>query len=279
MILRWNIGDAENAEIKPAGLDLLSRAVDASLTAFPVAKRRVVCVSRSSPKTIKAVNSAVAGHAEVIIDNDLPPAWNAADVSPLGRNAMYKFVPPRVDIKEHELSMDNDVVLWREPPAVLAWRNSSDLLVSGWRMPTGTRRKFPSGSGVELPFGHEAPSYGNVDVDIKAIDSQLALNTGIVGWPPGLSPLSLFVPNVSLRAFCAEQGVFVLSVLRQKIPYQILPYVEVPTINKHTWCAPRGDSLATLEQFFGAHFSSTNFGENPNWCKYYEAYVCRGLLW
>lgn len=87
-----------------------------------------------------------------------------------GRGPWWKFVPPRFSPDDHELTLDSDLVLWKEPPAIEAWRRDPDAGMLGH-----------ANVGPRVPGQHW--QFRGLFEDL--IPKDLDLNSGLYGYGPG----------------------------------------------------------------------------------------------
>ena len=83
-----------------------------------------------------------------------------------GYNPFWKLVPPRLDIKRHEIFIDNDLIIYNKIKEFDLFLNSNDLFL----ITQGCRKKK---AGI---------TYGIFENKVK---SEVCMNTGVLGFPPG----------------------------------------------------------------------------------------------
>jgi hypothetical protein len=120
--VRWTIGD-----VSPAGFEALRLSVQGAVRLFGATARYCVCVNNMSV--------AAAQRRAGPMPRDV--AWRSADPSVpdllqpflstgMAEGVAWKLSPLRLFRHCHELSLDNDVVLWDVPRALYDWLNGPD---------------------------------------------------------------------------------------------------------------------------------------------------------
>lgn len=191
--VRWTIGD-----VSDAGYETLRVSIHACWRLFGSSARFAVCVN-SIP-----LGEAVRKTGELPCDviwldaNDRVPAWLNAHTGPeMAEGVAWKFAPVRVFPDRHELSLDNDIVLWQIPPAMRAWLDAKHSCLMS--------------ADVQPALGQFAEMCGH-----------RALNSGIRGFYPGfdveraLADL-LQQSGVTLHSELDEQGLQAAVLLRSRL--------------------------------------------------------------
>jgi hypothetical protein len=247
LTVRWIVGEWAKKPTHPQMADLFDVSVRCARAAFPDA-RFVITHNHLGPVMHAAVYAA---NVDAIIDvSEYPPFVDGMPRDE--RNGWWHFVPFRVAPDDHELVIDNDVVIWREPPSIREWRTTTDgLIVQGG----------PNGH----PLGNRWIGYGRYTELVRAIDPELNICSGIIGLPPGLTRPSVWPDPARLRPwiFCTEQGWMAYWWLTHPGRRMLLPWDEVAIMNTAR-CTP--DELVMSR--CGAHFTEHNIGRKTTWGRY-----------
>jgi hypothetical protein len=116
--LRWTLGD-----VAPPGYEALRLSIWGAWKLFGPAARYAVCVNTIDVETAKArVGPAPDGLIWHDSRNDVPHWLLRGHVDPkFAEGVAWKFAPVRLFPDCYELSLDNDVILWEIPTAILDW--------------------------------------------------------------------------------------------------------------------------------------------------------------
>jgi hypothetical protein len=233
--IRWTMGDVSHR-----GFEALRLSIWGAWRIFGPDAAYAVCVNnvplheariRTGP-----VPSGVAWHD---VTGAVPGFLRTVLGNGMAQGAGWKLAPLRCFQNRHELSLDNDCILWELPPSVRAWLS------------------LPADPATCLLAQDVQPCYGQ----FAAQCPPQALNAGIRGLPPGLDLCPLLRAALDRRqrdvlsplAFTSEldeQGLqaAALSLLG---PVQVVPLEEV------TVCSPFHPHLPDLGRC-GAHFVGLN---------------------
>lgn len=155
--IRWTIGD-----VRPRGFAALRASIHGARRLFGDRTRYRVYVNTIAVSEARARTGEVPGEVEWY-EAPAPPVWLARALDrKMAEGVAWKLLPVRAFPDGHELSLDNDVVLWDVPSAIGDW-------LAG-------RAQFVLAADVRACFGRFAPMCGD-----------RPLNSGIRGLPPGFS--------------------------------------------------------------------------------------------
>ncbi len=235
--VRWTMGDVD-----ARGFEALRLSLCGAWRLFGPAADYAVCVNTLPIPVVRARIGPTPMPVRWIQADGQLPAWLRARFDDgLGEGMAWKFAPLRVFPDKHELSLDNDCILWGIPDALLAWLE-------------GLRPSFLVAEDVRACFGQFSSLCGNAP-----------RNLGIRGLPPGfdleraLRRLLAEFPD-PLSSELDEQGMQ-LAVLQQSGP------VHVVRVDDVTICSPFWPHRPELGRC-GAHFVGLNARELP-W-RYYD---------
>ncbi len=226
LAIRWTIGD-----VNPRGFAALRLSVWGAWRLFGASARYRIHLN-----TLR-VDQALACTGE------LPTAVEWEEVRPelpacltehldrgMAEGVAWKLVPLRAFPDDHELALDNDVVLWDIPPAMADWLDG--------------RTRFLLAEDVRASFGQFADLCGD-----------RPLNTGVRGLPPGFDLGAALAGVLARRPILLsseldEQGLQVAALLAAGST-GVVPVEDV------TICSPFPPHLAHLGRA-GAHFVGLN---------------------
>ncbi len=230
--VRWTVGD-----VSSRGWEALRLSIHCAFRLFGPQARYSVCVNTVPLAQAQARTGAVPGliswHA--VTADDIPPALRPHLDPHMAEGVGWKLIPPRLFPDRHELSLDNDCLLWALPPAVGEFLDRTDAVLMA--------------EDVDRCLGQfqDAPVVG-------------AVNSGIRGLPPGFALLPALLPWLTgkvLRSELDEQGLQAAA---------LQPSLRVRT-DEVTICSPfwpRNPELGSC----GAHFVGLN-SKNIPW-NYYD---------
>lgn len=232
LAVRWTIGD-----VSPRGFEALRLSVWGAWRLFGPAADYVVCVNTVPPGEARARAGPLPdGVRWFAATADLVPAFLRARLdAEMAEGVAWKFAPLRLFPDRHELSLDNDCILWDLPAGLRAWLDAGDACLLA--------------EDVRACFGRFA--------DLCGPEPR---NSGIRGLPPGLDL------EAALRAVLAarpglltseldEQGLQVAALSRTRPPH-------VVTVEEVTICSPFPPHLPHLGRC-GAHFVGLNAHHFP----------------
>lgn len=181
--LRWTIGD-----VSDAGFSALQLSVRSAFKLFGERARYAICVNTVPLKDARARTGDVPAKVRWVGARHTIPAWLRRSVSPeMAEGVAWKLTPVRLFPDLHELSLDNDVVLWSLPEIMREWLRCSD--------PTACLMA----ADVESVLGQFAEMCGH-----------RALNSGIRGLPPG------FDLELRFREMLSRTGIILRSELDEQ---------------------------------------------------------------
>ncbi|WP_394827927.1 hypothetical protein [Pendulispora albinea] len=223
--IRWTIGD-----VSDAGFEALRWSIEGAHRVFPDAER-VVYVNTLATAEARRRCGPVTGLVAWRSATHEVPRWLAAHLDDgFAEGVAWKLAPVRAFPDRHELSLDNDVILWSLPAAIASWlRDEGSCLLA---------------EDVRACFGRFAPQCGNEP-----------RNLGIRGLPPGFD-LEQAMQRVlaqwpgKLASELDEQGLQVAAI-GSGAPTHVVPLRDV------TICSPFPPHLPRLGAC-GAHFCGVN---------------------
>ncbi len=223
--IRWTIGD-----VSPWGFAALGLSLWGAHGIFGGEAAYRVVVNGVAPEEAARRVGAVPPGVEFEPARELPAVLRAALDAGMAEGVAWKFAPLRVFPDLHELALDNDCVLWREPPALRRWREDG---------------------AAALLAEDVIPALGRFGARV----GPLARNTGIRGLPPGFElgaalAAALEAAPGPLRSELDEQGLQVFALLRA-LPTHVVPVDEVAI------CSPFPPHRPGLGRS-GAHFVGLN---------------------
>lgn len=226
--VRWTIGD-----VSPAGFEALRLSIWGAWRLFGGGAdvAYAVCVNSVPVERARALAGALPpGVTWIPVERAIPP-WLAPHLDRgMAEGVAWKLLPLQVFPDRHELSLDNDCILWDLPPAIKAWRAAQDACLLA--------------EDVRACFGRFAPLCGAAP-----------RNSGIRGLPPGfdlarrLKELLGRSPG-PLTSELDEQGLQVAALSADRPPL-VVRTVEV------TICSPFPPHEPHLGRA-GAHFVGLN---------------------
>lgn len=223
--IRWTIGDVSDPGFATLRLSILS-----CWRLFGEAAQFAVCVN--SIPVQDAITKAGDLPCDVIwIDaNKLIPEWLRRNAGAgMAEGVAWKFAPVRMWRDRHELALDNDIVLWRTPPAMRAWLESCDSC---------------------LMSADVRPALGQ----FTALCGERALNSGIRGFYPGFDMEGTLLTmlqrsRIKLRSELDEQGLQAAVLSRSKL--HVIPTSDVSICSPFPMHEPRLGNC-------GVHFVGLN---------------------
>ncbi len=232
LAIRWTVGD-----VSDRGFEALRLSIRGAFSIYGDAARYAVCVNGMGPDEARRRTGGIpaeAGVDWVDVRGRLPALLLRHLDAGMAEGVGWKLAPLRLFPHDHELSLDNDCILWAEPAAVRAWRQCDDAVVLA--------------EDVEACFGQFA---GRCPPAPR--------NSGMRGLPPGLdleaALYSELLPETVLRSELDEQGLQVAALSRGRNPW-VVSRAEV-SICSPFW--PRQPELGSC----GAHFVGLNARHLP----------------
>ncbi len=232
--VRWTVGD-----VSSRGWEALRLSVQCAARLFGRNARFAVCVNTVSLAEAQEKIGPLAVEWVPVTAADIPPAL-ASHLDPaMAEGVGWKLVPPRLFPALHELSLDNDCLLWAMPAAL---------------------RDFLARKDATMMAEDVTRCLGQFDED-PAVPG--AVNSGIRGLPPGFDLQAALTPALGrclLRSELDEQGLQAAALHRAGPCLRVT--TEEVTICSPFW--PRQPDLGTC----GAHFVGLNSKHIP-W-NYYD---------
>ena len=211
------------------GFEALALSIQGARRLFGPEADYVVCVNTVPVDDVRRRLGATIPDLYVVqVRRTDIPAWlrNRIDFA-CAQGAAWKFAPVRVAPACHELSLDNDLILWRTPAAIAGWLSSGDGCVGA--------------ECVQADFGK-----------FSAYCGPEPRNSGIRGLPPGFAyegTLRRLIEEhpVTMDAGADEQGLQAAALNRQDGARMV-------TAREVSISSPGSPELGT----HGAHFAGVN---------------------
>jgi hypothetical protein len=225
--IRWTIGD-----VSEAGYEALNLSISAAWNLFGRHATYAVCVNTVSLHAAAARVGDVPCNIDWMEVHGNIPAWLRVHVSAeMAEGVAWKLHPVRIFPNLHELSLDNDVILWALPPAVRNWLLSDH-------------------SEACLMAADVAPALGQ----FAAVCKYQPLNSGIRGLPPSFDMESRLQDTLRKTGFTLqseqdEQGLQAAVLLNTKL--------FVVSTDEVSICSPFPNHQQHLGRC-GAHFVGLN---------------------
>jgi hypothetical protein len=232
--LRWTIGD-----VSERGFEALRLSIRGAARIFGQRAAYAVCCNTVPGERVRARVGAlpVAVHWHEA-DRALPDFLAAAFGEDMAEGVAWKLAPLRLFPDRHELSLDNDFVLWELPESVRAWLHAGDPRQC--LMAQDVRRCYGQ-------FGPQCPGQ--------------AINAGIRGLPPGFDLAAALREAIATRAASAGAPVRFGSELDEQglqvAALSLAGRLHVVTLDEVSVCSPFHPHLPELGRC-GAHFVGLN---------------------
>jgi hypothetical protein len=226
LAIRWTIGD-----VNPRGFSALRLSVWGAWRLFGGAARYRIHLNTLRVEQALALTGALPPAVEwEEVQAEVPACLIDHLDRGMAEGVAWKLLPLRAFPDDHELALDNDVVLWDIPPAIRDWLDG--------------RTQFVLAEDVRASFGRFHDLCGD-----------RPLNTGVRGLPPGFNLDSALRAVLALRPILLtreldEQGLQVAALLAAG-PTGVVPVEDV------TICSPFPPHLPHLGRA-GAHFVGLN---------------------
>jgi hypothetical protein len=231
--IRWTVGD-----VSDNGFEALRLSILGAQRLFERYARYAVCVNTRKVPEVRKLIGPMPQRVHWIDATGSIPTWLQPHLDHgLAEGVAWKFAPLQLFRDEHELSIDNDCILWRIPDAVRAWLNDSEASVL-------------LAEDVRACFGQFAPLCGSEP-----------RNSGIRGLPPGFDLERalldvLAIQPTLLRSELDEQGLQVAALQRSG-------KLHVVSLDDVAIASPFPPHLRRLGRC-GAHFCGLN-GKHYDW--------------
>ncbi len=114
-------------DVSDAGFEALALSIEGARRIFPAGTRFCVYVNTLSVDQARRRAGPVAAEVQWREATHAVPDWLAPHLDEgFAEGVAWKLVPPRAFPEEHELAIDNDVILWSLPDAVARWLAEDD---------------------------------------------------------------------------------------------------------------------------------------------------------
>jgi hypothetical protein len=226
--IRWTVGD-----VSPRGFEALGLSLWGAWQIFGASAAYRVLVNTI---TIDRARQHTGPHPHAVVwqaADELMPAWLYEQCldGGLAEGVAWKLAPLRCFPDVHELSLDNDVILWTQPAALREWLAHDD--------------------GAALLAEDVVPCFGQFAQRCGSAPR----NSGIRGLPPGFDYETriravLAEQPATLRSELDEQGLQVAALYRDAEP-------RVVSLTDVTICSPFPPHALDVGRC-GAHFVGLN---------------------
>jgi hypothetical protein len=231
--VRWTVGD-----VSPRGFAALRLSILGATRLFGAHAAYAVCVNTIAPAEARARTGDTPKSVRwIAADADLPSFLTPFLDAGLAEGVAWKLAPPRLFPDRHELSLDNDCIVWDLPSALEEWLADPD---------------------GRLLASDVIPALGR----FATIVGPRALNTGMRGLPPGLDLGALLAETLAahpgpLPTELDEQGLQVAALSRG--PLHVVSLADVAI------CSPFPPHAADPGRC-GAHFVGLNVHRERPYC-------------
>ncbi|MDB4963304.1 MAG: hypothetical protein JWP01_3303 [Myxococcales bacterium] len=226
LALRWTIGD-----VRTRGFAALQASITGARRLFGAGARYRVYVNSIDVDEARRRTGDVPEEVEWLEAPRVVPECLSRALDPrMAEGVAWKLLPLHAFPDDHELSLDNDVILWDVPRAIREWLDG--------------KTDFVLAADVRASFGKFAPLCG-----------ERPLNSGIRGVPPGFALEKAF--EEILRA---HSGLLVSELDEQGLQCAVVlasGKVGVIELDEVTICSPFPPHLEHLGNA-GAHFVGLN---------------------
>jgi hypothetical protein len=122
LAIRWTIGD-----VGRRGFDALALSIESAIKLFGPEAAFAVSVNTIGILEAQRRVGSIADRVSWRRADGHTPHWLAPYLDPnYAEGVAWKFVPVRLFPDHHELSLDNDVILWDIPPSIDTWLSDGD---------------------------------------------------------------------------------------------------------------------------------------------------------
>ncbi|WEX10409.1 hypothetical protein [Chelativorans sp. AA-79] len=159
--IRWTVGD-----VSQRGFEALRLSLWGAHLAFGDEIRMAVVVNSLPPEEAKRRTGDVPRGVVWLAAGEPPGVLADFLDEEMAEGVAWKLAPPRVFPDIHELSLDNDCILWSVPPAIFAWMEEEAprcLIAADVTLALGAFTEFtrpePRNTGIRgLPPHHDLPA-------------------------------------------------------------------------------------------------------------------------
>lgn len=237
MLARWTIGP-----VSSIGKDILRESVSYFARLYPEFDR-IVCYNHIEPAELYGIDADLHEQTSSIFSLR-PPDDNPEEASGCG----WKLCPARLRPDEHELWLDNDLVICQRLPSIECWMTERSVAI----ISEGLQRKR---------------MYGEFD---QFVSSELHVCAGLFGLPPGFDfqEKILFYMRFATKPLGGydEQGL-TTAVITNSDEWILVPLSELCIAEDHV---PFPDMLPSAVHFVGAN--------RKPWHRGWKSYKSRGVL-
>jgi hypothetical protein len=241
--IRWTVGD-----VSSRGWEALRLSVHCAVQFFGPQARYVICVN-TVPLALAQERTGALPEGitwRMVSLRDIPRALQPHLDPHMAEGVGWKLIPPRLFPDIHELSLDNDCILWSLPPSLSHFLDRSDATLLA--------------EDIERCLGQ----FGDATVPG-------AINSGIRGLPPGFALIDELAAALAEKQATTGHPILLHSELDEQglqavALHRISPCLRVST-QEVSICSPfwpRQPELGTC----GAHFVGLNSKHIP-W-NYYD---------
>jgi len=246
LILRWNIGESLSYKLSQMAFDMLYYSIAFAKLNFGFLTRTIkffVCynnlTSISNEKITEICN--IFSVEPIDVSLKLPKRFKNQKI----KNSWWKYAISRLDINSYEIVMDNDLIFWNFPPTL--------------------KKAIELNALTALQDG-VGKFYGDFLKSVENIDSNLKLNAGLLGCPPGFEINLDEVPFKEYSDFFfSEQGYTALQYACFQGNKFLIPISEIQQLN-----ANRIDVNDLINNSSGAHFCGCSYGIETYWDTIYS---------
>lgn len=231
--MRWTIGNAS-----PEGKDCLKLSVESFLALYGHRFEYFICHNNMDPQELdwtKAYQIQLFDQEKYC--QELP-------IGPANQNPCWKLYPARLDLKRHEMMIDNDLIIYRHMPVIERFLTHHKYL-----------------------FITEAiqRSYGRFN-DI--VPTTKNLNTGFVGLPPGFdlkAELAKAVKTLNLNWEHHLDEQALMAMIFCRYPHELV------TLQDIAICHP-------LHSFYRGEFGQHFVQLNQGFTDYYRKFIAGKMM-
>ena len=233
--IRWTIGD-----VNPRGFQALRLSAWGAWRLFGSAARyRVYVNSVDVPRAVALTGALPPGMEwRAATAPDLPD-WLASRLDAgLAEGVAWKFAPMRAFPDDHELALDNDVILWRRPAALDAWLagDTPFLLAEDVRRYFGAFDDLCPGHGVNSGIRGLPPAFDLAD-GLRAMLERRPARLVREADEQGLQVAALF--QTGPVAFVPTTDVTICSPFPPHVPHLGLPALTSSASTPAAWASVR----------------------------------------
>ncbi len=220
-IIRWTIGP-----VSPEGFITLYIAVKKIQKLYGNLFTYIICYNDLSDfqKSLLPSVDQLIDQKDYINSLPIPPP-ESFDLRPA-----WKIYPPRLDLDNYEIIIDNDVIIYKKLPIFDKFLQHNILAVT-----EGAKRSY---SG---PFEHLIPQGLNI-------------NTGIMCLPPGFDLKNKLIDNLSIWQNRLDEQTLLAYILSKETNLEIIPQSDI-----FVCCDASGLGKC------GVHFVGMNSGFTQHW--------------